>query len=215
MSEEIQKPVQGQEVKPVKTYTREEAIREIKHVLAVPIDPDYLIDQFRNQILPRLNGNKEEFEKAKVELMEMSRKLIVATGLNNHYHLAETIEEDNRPLILSLTQELIKEYDCKTVSEVSLAEMVAVHYGRVISYSKVLANNAQGGSKPITTERNGLYSFLSKEIDRASRQYIVALTMLRQFKNPPIEINVKAKTAFVSQNQQINNTQEIKTNDPQ
>ena len=213
MDKQIQ---ENKEIKPVKTYTREEAIREVKYVLSIPIDPNYLIDQFRSQILPKLNGNnKEEFEKAKVELMEMSRKLIVATGLNNHYHLAETIEEDNRPLILSLAQELVKEYDCKTVSEVSLAEMVAVHYGRVISYSKVLANNAQGGSKPITTERNGLYSFLSKEIDRASRQYMMTLTTLRQFKNPPIEINVRAKTAFVSQNQQINNTQEIKTNDPQ
>ena len=45
---------------------------------------------------------------------------------------------------------------------------------------------------------------LSKEVDKAHRQLIMALTTLKQIKNPPVEFNVKAKTAFLAQNQQIN-----------
>ena len=56
----------------------------------------------------------------------------------------------------------------------------------------------------ISSEKNGYLAILSKELDRAHRQLITALTTLRQIKNPPIEFNVKAKTAFVAQNQQIN-----------
>jgi hypothetical protein len=45
---------------------------------------------------------------------------------------------------------------------------------------------------------------MSKELDRANRQFITALTTLKQMKTPSIEINVTAKTAFVGKNQQFN-----------
>jgi hypothetical protein len=48
------------------------------------------------------------------------------------------------------------------------------------------------------------YSVMSKELDRANRQFITALTTLKQMKAPSIEINVTAKTAFVAENQQFN-----------
>ena len=96
-----------------------------------------------------------------------------------------------------------------------MAERPPIHYGRMLSYSIMLSANSQTGSNPITHERNGLYSAFGKEIERASRQYLATISTLKQLKNPPIEINVKAKTAFVGQNQQFNATQEIKTNDPQ
>ena len=45
---------------------------------------------------------------------------------------------------------------------------------------------------------------ISKELDRANRQFITALTTLKQIKAPSLEINVKTKAAFVAQNQQLN-----------
>ena len=53
---------------------------------------------------------------------------------------------------------------------------------------------------------------LSKERDRAHRQYLSTIMTLKQLKAPAIEMNIKAKTAFVSQNQQINVPQAPKEN---
>ena len=45
---------------------------------------------------------------------------------------------------------------------------------------------------------------MSKHIDRANRQFITALTTLKQIKMPSLAISVKTKAAFVAQNQQLN-----------
>ncbi len=199
----------NQETKPARIYTREEAINELNNCMSSPIEPDYIINQFRKNILPKIRGeNKKDKDQALEEFKEKANQYAMALGLSNHYHVAETTHERRQPLMLAITRELLKEYDCKTTSEITLAEMAAIHYGRVLTSSSMLASNTQGGS-PISAERNGYYTFLSKEIERASRQYLATLSVLKQFKNPSVEINVRAKTAFVSQNQQINATNNV------
>ena len=56
----------------------------------------------------------------------------------------------------------------------------------------------------LTHEKNGYYSLISKELDRAHRQYITTLTLLQQIKQPSIKVNVKTKNAYIAENQQIN-----------
>ncbi len=209
IKKETKELIVNQETKPARIYTREEAINELNRYMSAPIDPDYIIDEFRKKVLPKIKGdNKKEQDQALDEFKEKANQYAMALGLSNHYHVAETTQERRQPLILAITRELLKEYDCKTTSEITLAEMAAIHYGRVLTFSSMLAGNTQGGSA-ISMERNGYYTFLGKEIERASRQYLATLSALKQFKNPPFEINVKAKTAFVSQNQQINATNNV------
>jgi len=45
---------------------------------------------------------------------------------------------------------------------------------------------------------------LGKQVDSANRQYISTLTLLREMKQPQINIKVQSKQAFVGQNQQFN-----------
>jgi hypothetical protein len=46
---------------------------------------------------------------------------------------------------------------------------------------------------------------MGKELDRANRIFLNALMTLKQLKNPPLELNIKAGNAFFGQNQQFNN----------
>jgi hypothetical protein len=46
---------------------------------------------------------------------------------------------------------------------------------------------------------------IGRELDRANRQFISALTTLRQLKAPTPSINVIAKNAFMAGQQQFNN----------
>ena len=44
-------------------------------------------------------------------------------------------------------------------------------------------------------------NFLSKEMDRAQRHYLVSLEALRAIHNPEFELNIKTNTAVVNNNQ--------------
>jgi len=80
--------------------------------------------------------------------------------------------------------------------------MVAVANERVLECSKWLNRCISTGR--IDPHMNQHISILSKELDRASRHFTTLLLTLRQLKSPPFQVNVKTKTAFVAQNQQIN-----------
>ena len=105
---------------------------------------------------------------------------------------------------------MIKEYKCQTASEKALAEVIAGAYVRILEYSTKF--NCCARITSVSNDINTYYAMLSKEIDRAQRHFITALTTLKQIKAPKLDINVKAKNAFVSQNQQINANQKSNEN---
>jgi len=106
---------------------------------------------------------------------------------------------------IEFSNQLQKEYDCQTPSEFALVEIIANSYARILDYSRAF-NNCQN-IEFVSGEKNGYYTMLSKEVDKANRQFISALTTLKHIKSPGFDITVKAKTAFVAQNQQINSIQ--------
>ena len=42
---------------------------------------------------------------------------------------------------------------------------------------------------------------MGKELDRANRHYLTAIQTLRMLKQPPMQLNIRANTAVVGQNQ--------------
>jgi len=117
----------------------------------------------------------------------------------------ETFSEQYRGLAKQLTTEIINQYDCKTEVEKSLASTITASYVRYLDNSRRLNNELQ--CKDITKNRNVYIANLSKQTDRVHRQYLSSLMTLKQLKSPQIEMNIRANTAFVSQNQQINSQQ--------
>lgn len=82
-------------------------------------------------------------------------------------------------------------------------EIVTNSFIRAIDHSRRF-NNCLNAGEYLSDERTRYLTMLSKQIDRANRQYLNALTALKQIKAPVIEMNIRTNTAFVSQNQQIN-----------
>lgn len=129
-------------------------------------------------------------------------KIQAAMGLITHAPLAEAVKEEYRPLVVEIIKCLEREYDCKTASEISLAETIASAHVRKIQCSKALSAFM---SRPEVDRLGVEYGrFLSKELDRAHRHYTSALAVLRQIKNPAMELNINVKNAFIAKNQQIN-----------
>lgn len=164
-------------------------------------NPDILLDKLAKKIAE--NGDKTLSD----ELMQDFHKAVMAVGLSTHLPIAETVREEYRTFLIEMVQSIEKEYDCKTPSEKALAETVASSYIRVIQFSRELTLCTK--EKSLSHEKNGYYSLVSKEVDRANRHFTTALLTLKQLKSPTMEVNVKAKNAFIGQNQQFNasNTQ--------
>ncbi|MFA5047875.1 MAG: hypothetical protein WC516_02415 [Patescibacteria group bacterium] len=106
------------------------------------------------------------------------------------------------PLLFDFSRQLFREYGCLTASEKVLAQVAANAYVRILECSRSMEKSRVGIYLGGNTA--GYYSVIGRELDRANRQFISALTALKQFKSPKLEINVTAKNAFMGNNQQFN-----------
>jgi|GEM_PF-1312819 len=185
----------------IEKMTPEEAEDFMNKIVRVDAEPNWIMQELREDLLPRIKAgkvSKKDCEKTNETVV----KALTICGLDNHYPLAETVDQRYRPLVIKFARGLVREYNCQTPSEKALAQTVVSAYARILEYSRSL--QACRKTDWFSHERNGFYSMLSKELDRANRQFVTALTTLKQIKAPSLEINVRTKAAFVAQNQQLN-----------
>ena len=138
------------------------------------------------------------------EVNEIFRKAMPIVALDTHYFAAESVSERYRSFMMQFANDITQEYQCKTPSEKALAESIAMSYGRILELSSAF-NNSQH-IEFLSSQKNGYYGMIAKELDRAHRQFTSSMMVLKQLKSPSLEVNIKAKTAFVAQNQQVNAT---------
>jgi len=158
----------------------------------------YSSDEMLNSLYKSIKKKVVSKKHRKEELL----KVLVVVGSDSHYNLANTTDETFGVLAVDFCKQIIQEYKCETPSEKALAELLTSAY---IRYLRV-ANRLDTGisSDYLSKERNAFMTILSKELDRAFRAYLAALTTFKQIKSHPIRLNIKATTAFVAQNQQVN-----------
>jgi len=182
--------------------TVEEVKDFLNRMTYVDCDPDQIMKKLSEDLLPRIKAHNAN-EKVIKETTETAYKAMMVYGLDTQYPLAETVNKSYRPLAIEFSRQLIQEFDCKTPSEKALAQIVVNAYLRVIDNSKRF-NNCYEAGEYLSKERTNHLSVMSKQLDRANRQFITALTTLKQIKMPSLAISVKTKAAFVAQNQQLN-----------
>jgi hypothetical protein len=197
MNKEPQKELvtkQPADIAPTKKWTEKE-LREF-----VISNADSVCNVFEG--LTESFNTKGTKKKDEEDRKERVTKAIHAMGLETHEQLATTVIEYYQPLVGEMSRQMIKDYDCKTVAEKALVEIAVNAYIRTIDNSRRLNNELSDTS--ITATKTNYAKLLSIQIDRANRQFINALITLKQLKAPTIEMNVRANTAFIAQNQQIN-----------
>ncbi|HUC87051.1 MAG TPA: hypothetical protein VMR75_01845, partial [Candidatus Saccharimonadales bacterium] len=189
------KPVKsGAKNLPAKHYTDQEVRELLRTGVWTGIDPSDVTRKLGTMLAVRAEG--EPFKEEEGRVRELIQAGLAVTSLDTHFLLAiATSDENYQPYSIELANQLIKEYDCTTASEITLVHLIVSSYIRSLEYARNLSLNS-GGGKSITAERNGLYAVLSKEIDRANRQFVTGLTTLKQLKAPPLTVNVKTDTAF-------------------
>lgn len=160
-------------------------------------DPDYLFKDFAEKM------DKRYGRKHPNELLKLCTEVLFALGTETHVPTAESVGLEFRHFITELIQCIEKEYSCTTAIEKSLAEIIALSHIRIICLSKTMDGYVTGRIS-INDDINDYFANISKDLDRAHRQMINATVTLKQLKTPQIPFNINANTAFVSNNQQIN-----------
>jgi hypothetical protein len=185
---------------PVKQLSNDEVRSFVLSSVIIPCDIDSMLKEMGSMIIPKYKEGVTSID----TVIEKSLEILRGLELDSHVGLMETVDEKYRALVKELSSKIIKEYSCQTTIEKALAEQIANAHVRIIDNSRRLNN--EFNCRNITLNRNNYISNLSKQLDRAHRQFDSAVFALKQLKQPQIEVNVKATNAFVSNNQLINVT---------
>lgn len=163
---------------------------------------DYVLEQLAPDLFKVMHGSQKERDKVKESFKKNANEAIRALETDVHSGLIEAVDERYASSVKVLADQNIRDYSCRTSLEKAVASEVAHAYIRILSCSRKLNNMFT--LKSSTSVLNQYTAILSKQADRAHRQFLNAVMVLKQLKAPTIEMNIKANTAFVSQNQQIN-----------
>ena len=122
------------------------------------------------------------------------------TYLAEGYVLMNSLGSDYQGLAFQMKKDLQQEFNCIKPSEKALVDIIVNAYVRKLTYSNKMERN----QKYLGSEQDGYRNYLSKELDRAHRQFLSALETLKAIQQPAMNVNIKTNTAFVGENQQFN-----------
>lgn len=182
-----------------------------KSILQIPEHEEYTVNwtirsalEASDDDINKLSSEKRDDLKNRLPRIRAYARELTRNELKSHYALTLTTTNNYSILLEEFCSQVIEEYDCKTPSEIALAEIVAGSFVRHLRIARRLEEFVSDGW--LSNERNGMMAVLSKELDRASRMYLSSLMALKQIKSPKVDLNVIAKNAFIAQNQQFNSS---------
>ena len=177
------------------------------------------LDEIRDSIKDSAAGYDAWYilRQADKEMKDFKGPKEIAT--NTNYYKAMTLFEFDKGVLLlnsipelhgvfalEFSKNLQAEYNCKTPSEKSMAEITSLNFVRILEIQRRISNIL---SNMKTRYEVQYLAILSKELDRAERHYLTSLQALKMLRSPAFEVNIKTQTAVVGANQiiQANNRQ--------
>src|SRR3989344_2756752 len=153
-----------------------------------------------------LSDKKELTAEEEKKTEELKLEISIANGLKNGLWVANLSYEKYYKFLATTRSMLVKEYDCKAPIELMLADRIVASYWRSMRLDTTL--------NCLIEEKDGGYSFndskmnvireLSKGLESASRQLNTSILLLKELKQPKLNVKVNTENAFIGQNQQFN-----------
>jgi len=112
--------------------------------------------------------------------------------------------------VAPLKNKIAKDYNCKSTLELLLAGRIAVLYWRLTHFEGLIASNVGDNngvwefSYSLDDTRRKAIKELSKSIESAHNQLITSIALLKEFKQPPLNLRIQTQGTFIAQNQQVN-----------
>jgi len=164
-------------------------------------DADPKIEEFND-----LENKKELTTKEKKRRKELLTELATAYGLKNGIWVANVSHTKNSAFLDTTRRDFIKEYDCKTSLELMLTDRIIGNYWRSMRLDTVLNRliEEEDGGFSFNDSKMNVIRELGKGLESASRQLNANILLLKELKQPKLNVRVNTKNAFVGENQQFN-----------
>ena len=185
---------------PIKKFDKEEAKRMAIINVQAGVYPRSAMKELMTKQLPFMPVGTKISKRVWKNMYTVSLTYGVESGLI----LAENTPERYRPLALQMKRDIEKEFCCEKIHEKALVDKIISAYIRGMECTWRLEGSQH--FELHSNYRNNYFFFLSKEIDRSFRQFTSGLEMLKNMKQPEmnIKLNIKSKNAFVAGNQHFN-----------
>ncbi|MBD3362100.1 hypothetical protein GF362_00070 [Candidatus Dojkabacteria bacterium] len=181
----------------------------INSVGSISHDPKKALEK----LLDLMNKYKEKglTNKEKEKMTDLIRKHYRIYELDTHCLLSSSVDEIYKELSIKFARDITEEYNCRSPSEKALVQMVTSAYIRFLEYT----NRSQffKDIEYLSNEKISYYSKLCKETDRAYKQYLKSLSMLKRIKSPPLKVNVKTENAYIAEKQLLQNNPNFNSKD--
>jgi hypothetical protein len=168
------------------------------------------------EILILVNKDKLTEQETK-RLNELQQEVTEIHGLKNGFWSASATYKKYRNFIYTTRASLVKEFDCKTSLELMLVDRIVANYWRSMRIETLLCPYIEWNDDyPFSQLRVNIIKELSKSLESASRQLTTSILLLKEMKQPGLNVKISAGNAFVGQNQQfnLNKNENIENNEP-
>lgn len=143
---------------------------------------------------------------------KLSIELALLNGLDNGIIL-QNIVSDTRfsNALVKIRKELAEEHQCKNASELMLVDRITTAYWRGMRYEMYLNRLIEPEPDKFLFNEFKIKALkeIHKGIELSNRQFETGLTLLKNLKQPKLNVRVTADNAYVAQNQQVINTDEV------
>lgn len=134
------------------------------------------------------------------------QEAVLINGVINGKVVEGSVNDWHQKHVIKLRNQIVAEYQANSPSEFMIVDLAINAYFRSLHTSRIYSCLARDkdGTVNYTQLKINMMKELGKQVEGANRQFISALTLLKEMKRPPINIKVQSKQAFVGQNQQFN-----------
>lgn len=168
------------------------------------------------EILSLVNKEKLTEQETK-RLNQLSQEVTEIHGLKNGLWAGAATYQKYRNFIYTTRDSLVKEFNCKTSLELMLVDRIVANYWRAMRIETLLCPYIEWNDDyPFSQLRVNIIKELSKSLESASRQLTTSILLLKEMKQPGLNVKISAGNAFVGQNQQfnLNKNENIENNEP-
>lgn len=166
---------------------------------------DFSVLQELQDLAKEIESNSEKRLDVLEKYVNKFQEAAMIDGVSNGKIVEGSVDDKHQKQVLRLRIQLIAEYQAKSVSEMMIIDMMINAYFRSLHASQIYSCLMQetDGTISYTQTKVNFMKAVERQIEIANKQFISSITLLKEMKQPPINIKVSGQ-AFVGQNQQFN-----------
>jgi len=164
-------------------------------------DDNWIVEEYvkldqKSKLTPREEKRKDE----------LRLEIGMIYGLKNGAWVVNLGHSKYYKSLATIRSSLIKEYNCKTPLELMLVDRIVASYWRAMRCDTIFNHfiEKEDGSYSFNQLKVNVMKEFNKALELSSRQLNANIILLKELKQPKLNVKVRTDSAFIAQNQQLN-----------